>query len=79
MLRGRVVSSKRKGTVTVLREYLHYVSKYRRYERRRSKLSAHCPPCIKVNEGDEVLIGECRPLAKTVSFVVLGRAKVGEG
>jgi small subunit ribosomal protein S17 len=79
MLRGRVVSSKRKGTVTVLREYLHYVSKYRRYERRRSKLSAHCPPCVKVNEGDEVLIGECRPLAKTVSFVVLGRAKVGEG
>jgi small subunit ribosomal protein S17 len=65
--------------VTVLREYLHYVSKYRRYERRRSKLSAHCPPCVKVTEGDEVLIGECRPLAKTVSFVVLGRAKVGEG
>ncbi|RLF15465.1 MAG: 30S ribosomal protein S17 [Thermoprotei archaeon] len=75
LLRGRVVSTKRKGTVTVLREYLHYVPKYKRYERRRSKISAHCPPCIPVSEGDEVIIGECRPLAKTVSFVVLGKAK----
>lgn len=75
LLRGKVVSTARKGTVTILREYLHYVSKYKRYERRRSRISAHCPPCIKVEEGDEVVIGECRPLAKTVSFVVLGKAK----
>jgi len=75
ILRGKVVSTKRKGTVTVLREYLHYVPKYKRYERRRSKLSAHCPPCVKVSEGDEVIIGECRRLAKTVSFVVLSKAK----
>lgn len=75
ILRGKVVSTKRKETVTVLREYLHYVPKYKRYERRRSKISAHCPPCVKVAEGDEVIIGECRPLAKTVSFVVLSKAR----
>jgi len=79
ILRGKVVSVKRKGTVTVLREYLHYVSKYKRYERRRSKLSAHCPPCLHIAEGDEVIIGECRPLSKTVSFVVLGKAKTSSG
>ena len=27
--------------------------------------------CIDVKEGDEVKIAECRPLSKTVSFVVI--------
>ena len=60
-------------TVTVLHEWLHYDKKYKRYERRRRKLHAHCPPCIEVKPGDKVIIAECRPLAKTVSFVVIGR------
>ncbi|RLF25269.1 MAG: 30S ribosomal protein S17 [Thermoprotei archaeon] len=76
ILEGKVVSTKMQRTITVLHEYLHYVPKYKRYERRRKKIHARCPPCIKVKEGDIVIIGECRPLAKTVSFVVIGKKEV---
>jgi small subunit ribosomal protein S17 len=36
-----------------------------------SKMHAYLPDCIGVQEGEEVLIAECRPLSKTVSFVVI--------
>jgi len=71
ILRGKVVKARMHRTVVVRHEYLHYVKKYRRYERRHKHIHAHLPPCIEVKEGDEVLIGETRPLAKTVAFVVL--------
>jgi len=67
------VSMKMKKTATILHEYVVYVKKYERYERRRRKIHAHLPPCLDVKVGDKVIIGECRPLAKTVSFVVLGK------
>jgi len=68
---GTVVSGKMSDTVVVRREYLHYVKKYMRYERRRRHLHAHNPPCISAKEGDLVRIAECRPLSKTVSFVII--------
>jgi len=71
VLEGLVASDRMKGAVTVEREYFHYVKKYNRYERRRSKIAAHSPPCIEVKAGDRVRIAECRPLSKTVSFVVV--------
>lgn len=74
-LRGIVVKKKMHRAVVVRHEYLQYVSKYMRYEKRRRNIHARLPPCIEVDEGDEVLIGETRPLAKTVSFVVLGVVK----
>jgi small subunit ribosomal protein S17 len=55
----------------VAREYLRPVSKYKRYERSMSKTHAYLPDCISVQEGEEVVIAECRPLSKTVSFVVI--------
>jgi len=73
ILEGTVVSTKMKSTATILHEYMVYVKKYERYERRRRKIHAHLPPCLDVKIGDKVVIGECRPLAKTVSFVVLGK------
>ena len=72
VIEGRVVSVYM-GQVVVLHEWLHYVPKYKRYERRRRKIHAHLPPCISVKEGDVVIIGETRPLAKFISFVVLGK------
>ena len=71
LLSGRVVSTAGSGFVVVEMEYLHMVPKFNRGERRRSRLSAHLPPCIAVAEGDTVTVGECRPLSKTVSFVVV--------
>jgi small subunit ribosomal protein S17 len=60
-------------TAVVVHEYLHFVPKYMRYERRRKKKHVRVPPCIEIRPGDKVIIGETRPLAKSVSFVVLGK------
>jgi len=71
LLTGKVVSTAGKSFVVVQMEYLHNVPKFNRGERRRSRISAHTPPCIPINDGDAVTIGECRPLSKTISFVVV--------
>ena len=71
MFKGVVVKKKMRKTVVVRRRFTKPVRKYKRSERRRGSISARCPTCIRVNEGDEVLVAECRPLSKTVSFVVV--------
>merc|ERR1712149_59572 len=72
ILRGVVHRTFMKNTITVRRDYLHYITKYRRYEKRHKMVSAHCSPAFEgVKPGDEVMIGECRPLSKTVRFNVL--------
>ncbi|KAI8910663.1 ribosomal protein S17 [Powellomyces hirtus] len=59
-------------TIVIRREYLHYISKYNRYEKRHKNLSAHMSPCfVGVEIGDVVTVGQCRPLSKTVRFNVL--------
>jgi small subunit ribosomal protein S17 len=60
-------------TAVVVHEYLHFVPKYMRYEKRRKKKHVRVPPCIEIRPGDKVVIGETRPLAKSVSFVILGK------
>lgn len=71
ILEGKVVSARAQKTVIVEREYLHYLPKYERYERRHSRIAAYNPECISAREGDVVTIAECRPLSKTKSFVVI--------
>ncbi len=71
ILNGVLETKKMQGGAVVKRDYLHYVPKYERYEKRRSHYSAHLPPCIDVNIGDPVKIMECRPLSKSISFVVI--------
>ncbi|CAP94845.1 hypothetical protein N7519_002104 [Penicillium mononematosum] len=71
VLVGKVVSTKMHRTLVIRREYLHYVPKYNRYERRHKNLSAHVSPAFRVEEGDMVTVGQCRPLSKTVRFNVL--------
>lgn len=71
ILTGTVYKKRMNRTIVVRREYLHYVRKYKRYEKRRSNIPAHLPDCIDVREGDKVKIAECRPISKTVSFVVV--------
>jgi small subunit ribosomal protein S17 len=71
ILEGVVVSNKMDKTVVVQREYLKRNIKYDRYEKRRSKIHAHNPPCISAKEGDKVTIMECRPLSKTKNFVIV--------
>ena len=71
IFRGIVKKAKMDKTVVVEWERLYYLMKYERYERRKTKVFAHNPPCINAKEGDEVIIGECRPLSKAKHFVVL--------
>ncbi|KAJ4962417.1 hypothetical protein NE237_022356 [Protea cynaroides] len=75
-IRGRIIagnchSAKMVRTIIVRRNYLHYVKKYQRYEKRHSNIPAHISPCFRVKEGDHVIVGQCRPLSKTVRFNVL--------
>lgn len=71
VITGMVSSTKMHNSILVKREYMNYVPKYERYEKRTSTYPAHCPPCIKTKIGDKVKIAECRPLSKTVSFVTV--------
>lgn len=73
ILEGTLIKFRAMRTGVVEREYLYYESKYKRYERRRSRIHVHIPPCLDVKEGDKVIIGETRPIAKSVAFVVLGK------
>lgn len=72
---GVVESDKMKNSVVVRRDYLHYIKKYMRYEKRRSKILAHNPPCIGAKQGDIVKIAECRPISKNISFVVVEKKR----
>jgi small subunit ribosomal protein S17 len=74
---GRVTSVKMEHTVVVEKEHFRYDTKFERYERRSRKYAAHLPPCLTVQPGQEVRIMECRPVSKTVAFVVV--EKRGEG
>lgn len=70
-LEGKVVSSKASRTAIVERDYLNYIPKYERYERRHSRIAAHNPECLSAKEGDKVKIAECRKLSKTKAFVIV--------
>ncbi|KAJ3636430.1 hypothetical protein Zmor_003939, partial [Zophobas morio] len=72
ILSGVVVSLKMQRTCIIRRDYLHYVSKYNRYEKRHTNLAAHLSPAfIDIAVGAKVVVGQCRPLSKTVRFNVL--------
>ena len=71
ILSGVVKSTKMTRTITIRRDFFQFIRKYQRYEKRHKMMSAHCSPCFRVREGDTVVIGQCRPLSKTVRFNVL--------
>ncbi len=50
-----------------------FIQKYERYMKKRTKLHARLPKCFqdKVQVGDYVEVGECRPLSKIIHFVVV--------
>src|SRR3989338_2342827 len=75
---GKVVSAKASKTVIVERQIVHFISKYERYKKTRSRIAAHNPECMNAKEGDIVTIGETRKLSKTKSFVVLSVEKQEE-
>jgi len=76
ILTGTVLKLKMQRTIVIRRDYLHYIRKYNRFEKRHKNMSVHLSPCFRdVSIGDIVTVGECRPLSKTVRFNVLKVAK----
>ncbi len=70
-LEGVVVSTKMQRTAVIEREYLRYLQKFERFEKRTRRMNIHAPPCLELSVGDRVTVMECRPLAKTVHFVAV--------
>jgi small subunit ribosomal protein S17 len=68
---GTVVSDGMQKNVVVMKEFAKKLEKFGRYEKRRTRIAAHNPPCIDAKTGDKVLLQECKPLSKTVSYVVV--------
>merc|ERR1711881_661887 len=76
ILTGVITKMKMNRTVVIRRDYLHYVKKYNRFEKRHKNMSVHLSPCFRdVQVGDVATVGECRPLSKTVKFNTLKVAK----
>ena len=71
LFEGKVVKTKAQNTVVIQKELPVYFSKFKRYARSKNSIHAHVPTNLQVNEGDIVVAAECRPLAKSVSFVVV--------
>ncbi len=68
---GKIVKSDVHNTTTIEWPRLFYLHKYERYEKRRSRVKSHNPPCINAKVGDEVKIIECKPISKTKKFVIV--------
>jgi ribosomal protein S17 len=67
-----LLSSLLASTCIIRRDYLHYIPKYNRYEKRHKNLSAHISPCFRdVQLGDLVTVGQCRPLSKVCHICLL--------
>ncbi len=75
VLKGVVVSDKMNNTVVVQRTFVKKIAKFERYEKRKTKVHAHNPPCMNAKHGDNVTIAECRPLSKTKSYVIIEVSK----
>ncbi len=76
---GTVVSTKMKKTAVIEFKRLHFLKKYERYEKRRTKLKVHNPECISAKDGDVVKVMECRPLSKTKNFVIIQKLGIEKG
>ena len=68
---GTVISKDVHNSATVEWVRRRFIRKYERYEKRRSRVRVHNPPCINAQIGDTVQIYECRPLSKTKNKVIV--------
>lgn len=71
LFEGKVVSAKNKNTVVIQHESPVYMKKSKRYARSKSTIHAYKSAKLEIKEGTMVVAAECRPIAKSVSFVVV--------
>ena len=72
IFRGKVIRKFSKRIVIEF-ERMVYISKYERYQKKKTKIHARLPLCMEddVKIGDYAEIKECRPLSKLVHFVFI--------
>ncbi|MBS3134359.1 30S ribosomal protein S17 [Candidatus Woesearchaeota archaeon] len=75
LFRGGITKTDVSNTATVVLYYYNYLRKYERYEKKQTRLKVHNPPCINAKVGDNVLVGETRPISKTKHFAILEVSK----
>ena len=68
---GVVIKAKGKRTAVIEKESPIYFTKFRRYGRSKNRIHAHVPSNLDIEEGDRVLAAECKPISKSVSFVIV--------
>ena len=78
--RGRifegVVISKFPRRLAIQFDRTVFIKKYERYSKKRTKIHARLPDCMKnIEVGDLIQIQECRPLSKIIHFVVIKKIK----
>ena len=78
-LTGTVISTKMRKTAVIEFERLHFLPKYERYEKRRTKLKVHNSDCMNAKDGDVVTVMECKPLSKTKNFVIISKIGAERG
>ena len=71
LFEGIIVNAKAKHTVTIEKKSFINFSKFKRYGRSKNRIHAHVPSNLDVKEGDRVIAAECRPISKSVSFVII--------
>ncbi len=74
---GLVVSKKSKNTIIIRQDYVQFIKKYQRYERRNSRMACHLPECLRneIQIGDMVIVGESRKISKTKAFIIIDKLK----
>jgi len=79
--KGKVVS-KHQRRVSIEFERIIYIRKYERQMKKKTKIHARLPDCMKqeIQVGDYIEVRECRPLSKIIHFCVVGKIenKTGE-
>ena len=61
------IAQKAENSRNIIEKYISDIQ----CDERTGRYSVHAPSCLELKVGDEVRIMECRPLSKTVSFVVI--------
>lgn len=78
LFEGFVKSSKMMNSAVIEWPRTIKVRKYKRYMLKKSRVVAHNPKCINADQGDKVLLSECRPLSKTKKFVIIKVVETNE-
>ncbi|HDQ59644.1 MAG TPA: 30S ribosomal protein S17 [Candidatus Woesearchaeota archaeon] len=75
IFQGTVIKKKTAKSAIVEWNTGIFNQKYERFEKKRSRIKVHTPECLHIHPNDTVIVGECRPISKTKSFVVLKKVE----